>query len=273
MRLPKPGGMVSICLSESKHNQNSGNSHAHPGKPVVEASVERGVAAEVVGQVRGAPHIACEHASDVAIRVDRGANAAVRVAHDPAAVFDGTDTDHAKVLLGSFGLAEPSVIREVEQELGATSDKRAHFHCIDSFIANEDGKGIAARQLSDGAVPALVEPADFFGDAGHDLMDKGKGLVFTKGDEMNFVVRENALAAFAEHGGAVVREQDGMLGPLAELAARFPLDDPNNDGTAKVRGKAGNERTEAWVLEGKWRGGFGPNKEVRLLRTWGRAQA
>src|SRR5215469_4529871 len=138
MRLPKPaGGMVSICLSESKHNQNSGNSHAHPGKPVVEASVERGVAAEVVGQVRGAPHIACEHASNVAIRIDRGANAAVRVADDPAAVFDGTDTDHAKVLLGSFGLAEPAVIREVEQELGATSDKRAHFHWIDSFIANE----------------------------------------------------------------------------------------------------------------------------------------
>src|SRR6516164_5241889 len=106
-------GPVSVRLSEAKYNQNSGNGHAHPGKPVVEASVEGGVGAEVVGQVGGVAHFACEDASEVPIRIDGGGDAAVRVADDPAAVFDGTDTNHAEVLLGGLGLAEPSVIRDV----------------------------------------------------------------------------------------------------------------------------------------------------------------
>jgi len=85
--------------------------------------------------------------------------------------------------------------------------------------------------------------------AGNDLMDKGKGLVFAKGDEMNFVVRKNALTVFAEHCGTVVGEEDGTLGSFEELRAGLPLDDTDDDGAAKLRGQAGNERAETWVLE------------------------
>src|SRR6516164_4634917 len=233
-------GPVSVRLSEAKYNQNSGNGHAHPGKPVVEASVEGGVRAEIIGQVGGVADIAAEDAGDIAVRIDGCSYAAVGVADDPSAVFDGADTDHAEVLFGGFGLPEPAVVRDVDQQFSAPRNKGAHFHGVNCFVADEDGKGVAVREFADGAIFALVEAAHFFRDAGDDLMDKRKRLVFAERNKMNFVVRKNALTVVVQHRGAVVGKEDGTLGAVEELGAGLPFDDADNDGTAKFRGQVGD---------------------------------
>src|SRR5215472_4072381 len=104
-------------------------------------------------------------------------------------------------------------------------------------------------------------------------MDKGKGLVFAKGDKVNLVVGKNALAVFVQHCGTVVRKEYRTLGPVKEFGAGLPFDDADNDGTAKFGGQAGDEGAEARILKRKGGGGFGPDEEVRLLRAWRRPQA
>src|SRR5712691_2709746 len=98
------------------------------------------------------------------------------------------------MLLGGGRPSEPSVIRNVEQELRPTGCKAAHFAGVDRFVANKDTEGIDARKLTHGVFVPFVGAANVAGHAGDNALDQWKMLVLTEGNGMDLVVDEDALA-------------------------------------------------------------------------------
>ena len=75
---------------------------------------------------------------------DRG-DAAVGGAENPAAVFDGAHPHHPEMLESGAGVAKPSVVRNVDEDIGAGFGEEADLIGEDGFVAD---KGAGADRSS-----------------------------------------------------------------------------------------------------------------------------
>ena len=77
--------------------------------------------------------------------VDYGADAVVGGADDPAAVLGGAHAHDVQVLVTRLALAEPAVVREIEQRFGAVGGKAADVAREDGFVADEGRDAVRVR--------------------------------------------------------------------------------------------------------------------------------
>ncbi len=125
-------------------------------------------------------HIRRKRAEDAAVGIDAHGEPIVGVAKEPAAIFHGADTRHVEMLFRGGGAAEPSVVRNIDQQVRAPGGEVANLSREDGFVTNEAPKGVAAGKMRDGILAALAEASHFIGEAGHHAMNQREGLVFAK---------------------------------------------------------------------------------------------
>ena len=145
-----------------------------------------------------------QRTEDPAIGIDRNGDAAVRCAHDPAAIFDGADTCHAEMLLGGRGVPKPAVVRNIHEELCAVGGEAPNLTGINRFVADEHAEGIAVWELADGIFGAFAKATDFTGYVAHHAMNQRKRFVLAERNEMDFVVGKVSMPLRVEHQRAIV---------------------------------------------------------------------
>ncbi len=79
-------------------------------------------------------------------------------------IFNRADAGHQEMLLRRGGAAEPAVIRNIYQKIGAIGGKVANFIRENGFITNKYAERIPARKRREAASLAFAEAADFIGD-------------------------------------------------------------------------------------------------------------
>src|SRR5258706_15423574 len=92
------------------------------------------------------------------------------------------------------GASKPAVVRNVNEQLRPACCKPAHFTGKDRLVTDKDAESISTWKLPHDILVPFVEAAYIAGHAGDYMMDQGKRLVFAEGNEMNFVIKENAPA-------------------------------------------------------------------------------
>src|SRR5579885_1692961 len=124
-RLPRFGNrnrkliVQKISFPESRGNQNNGNDDAEPSEPVTVSRVDGEIRAEVIGQIGGGSDVRRQGVEGSSVRVNRNGEAVIRDAQQPAPILDRSNACHMQMLHGSGGAAEPSVIRDVDQQFCA----------------------------------------------------------------------------------------------------------------------------------------------------------
>ena len=194
------------------------------------------VGAKIVRKIDGGADIREKRLEDAAVRVDGDGEAVVGSTHDPAAVLDGAHADHAQMLLGGSGTAEPAVIRNVEEELCATGGETAHFARVDCFITDKDTKGMSMGKLAHDVLVSFVEAANVAGYTGDDAVDQRERHIFAKGNEMDLVVDEDTLALRVKEQGAVVGEKSARRDNVGWVYCWLPLDGPYEEWMAETNG-------------------------------------
>src|SRR5271170_3698197 len=254
------GGHFYFLWLPANHQQNSGNQHAEPSEPIAETRVDGLVGAKIVRQIRCGPHIPRQGAEDASVGIDGSGDAVVRGAHDPAAVFDGANARHAQMLLRGGGVAEPAVIRNVHEELGAIGGETADFSGIDGFVANKHAERIAVGKMRDGIGFSLAKAAHFAGNVGYYAMDERKRLVFAEGNEVHFIVGKNAVALRAEHQRAVVGDHGRVRRAARRNRFLLPLHHSDDERIMEPNRQIRSEDRKAAVLKRKRGRSLGPNQ-------------
>jgi len=118
--------------------------------------------------------------ADAAVGIDGGRDAVVGVAQNPAAVFDGTHARHVQVLPGGAGVAVPSIVRDVDEHLGAELGELPHLIGKNGLVADEDAVAMAV-QAEDLALVAAIEARDLAGELAGKEEQTAEGQYSPKG--------------------------------------------------------------------------------------------
>ena len=92
---------------------------------------------------------------DSAVGIDGRCDSGVGGAKDPAVIFDGAHAHHVQVLPGSAGVAVPSVVGDVDEDVGPCLSEVADLVAEDGLVADEGAVGVAAC-VEDGALLCRV---------------------------------------------------------------------------------------------------------------------
>src|ERR1035437_6942488 len=164
-----------------------------PCEDVAVRGVEGDVVAEAVSGGQCIGLVAGNALAHAAVGVDGRGDAVVGVAENPAAVFDGTHARHIQVLPRGAGVAVPSVIADVDEDLCAETRELPHLVGEDGFIADENSVAMAV-EAEDFALVAGRALGDFSGELAGKEEEAAEGNVFAEGDEVDFVVTAKARA-------------------------------------------------------------------------------
>ncbi len=223
-------------------------------EPVAVARVESQVAAVAVGEARGEFGVFFRGADDAAGGIDGGRDAVVCGAKNPAGVFGGAHAHDLQVLVARLAFAEPAVVRDVEENLGAGCGELPDVAREDGFVADEDAFAVRTERgyddaLSGGEIAGLG--GDFAGDE-----SEGPGDEFAERYEIHFVVAADGAAVRIHEQGGVQRGAGWRVGD----------DSGEHRGMSRFR-DGGGEVQEAGIGVIERRGRFGPDDDVGLWRV------
>ena len=127
-----------------------------PCKPIAPARVQRQIAAESRTARRAHREHRWHAGHHAPVRVNRHREAVVGIAQQPAAVFHGSHARLRQMLRRRRRAAKPSVVRNVDQQLGAVAHEPPNVIREYRLVTNEDAEA-AAGQIPHHVARALLK--------------------------------------------------------------------------------------------------------------------
>src|SRR5262249_62410709 len=104
------------------------------GTPVAKGGEKRHCGRKFESHIRARPDMARHSQKDGFVRVNRSGQAAIGIADEPAAIFNGPHTRNAQMLFRSGGAAKPAVVGDIDEQLRAVSGEVADLVRVDRLV-------------------------------------------------------------------------------------------------------------------------------------------
>src|SRR5665213_880809 len=144
------------ALTSRLEQETHADRDAQPGEPVAPARIERQVITKIVRHRKLAANVGRHTGINPPIGINGSGESVVRIAQQPAPVFDRSHTSHDQTLSGSRGAPQPAVIRDIDQEPRAGTGETPYLvgkHCL----VTDKNAETPARQIAHSVTRPVLE--------------------------------------------------------------------------------------------------------------------